>query len=172
VIINDQPNRDNLFVIGVLISNWNFPFMYKGPWMRVHNRKGDIVRAFCRNAIVQCDWQARSRVVAISFEKRSSRARPISGRLPFGNVTYLRRSVSIMNWCNVRAYADSVDKSSTRRGMFALDAKAWGTTHWRNGKLNDIISSSILARYTIHWQRIIYKERCIGTLVANISNLE
>lgn len=82
------------------------------------------MRAFCRNAIVQCDWQARSRVVVILFEKRSSRVRPISGRLLFGNVTYLRRSASIMNWCDMRAYAGSVDKSSARRGIFASDAKA------------------------------------------------
>lgn len=82
------------------------------------------MRAFRRDASVQCDWRARSRVVVILFEKRSSRACPISGRLPLGNVTYLRRSASIMNWWDVRAYADSVDKSPARRGMFASDAKA------------------------------------------------
>lgn len=102
--------------------------------------KASIVRAFCRKRKRStCDWLAR----AIPWWRfRSKSVHPISGRLPLGNVTYLRRSASIMNWWDVRPYADSVDKSSARRGMFASD-KAWGTTHWRNGEPDDIIFALI-----------------------------
>lgn len=38
------------------------------------------MRAFRRDAIVQCDWRARSRVVAILFDKRSSHFRSFAAR--------------------------------------------------------------------------------------------